>query len=130
MAHRMFSDGGGREWLVWDVIPQTADRRDGATDPDTERQDDGLTELDRRADGRGVQARAYAVLPSALAEGWLCFESRDEKRRLGPIPDRWEDLPSEELLKLVNAAELATPREGMLNTSKLRAMARPEARQP
>ena len=25
--------------------------------------------------------------------GWLCFEHDDERRRLAPIPENWEDLP-------------------------------------
>ena len=35
-----------------------------------------------------------------LAEGWLCFESRVEKRRLAPIPAGWPKFSLAELKKL------------------------------
>ncbi|HKN65926.1 MAG TPA: hypothetical protein VJW73_06595 [Gemmatimonadaceae bacterium] len=39
-------------------------------------------------------------LPEAYREGWLVFESSQEKRRLAPVPPDWESLPVEELVRL------------------------------
>jgi hypothetical protein len=63
MAFRTFRDPEGREWQVWDVVPT----RDG--DPG---------------------ARSQRYLPGEMAEGWLCFEAADQKRRLSPLPADWE----------------------------------------
>jgi hypothetical protein len=67
-------------------------------------------------DEQGVRWDAFAVLPAADAnslsrlpepyqQGWLCFESPSEKRRLGPIPDQWQSASDEELRRLRNAAQ-------------------------
>lgn len=126
MAHRMFVDEGAREWLVWDVIPQSADRRDAAEGPSgaTIPTDPGLTALDRRATSGPETPRSVARLPGALAEGWLCFESGTEKRRLAPIPHGWDTLPDAELEGLLARAQRATPREAQLDTTRMRALAR------
>ena len=39
-------------------------------------------------------------LPETMAEGWLCFECGDEKRRLHPVSDDWDALDEAELLAL------------------------------
>jgi hypothetical protein len=67
----------------------------------------------RAADGRDW--RVFAVFPSSrrgrpvvrdtFAAGWLSFDSDDETRRLAPIPEKWGDLPDEEILKLCERAE-------------------------
>lgn len=62
-------------------------------------------------DFRGTRWHAYAVrgsdatveragLPEAFRRGWLVFESRDEVRRVAPVPDRWEELGIEDLRQL------------------------------
>ena len=63
MAFRTFRDPEGREWQVWDVVPS----RDGEA---------------------GTRSQTY--LPPEMAEGWLCFEAADQKRRLSPFPAEWE----------------------------------------
>jgi hypothetical protein len=77
---RNFRDRKGVDWLVWDVFP----------------------------DARGAQARpaeAIDVFPHPdLAEGWLCFESRSEKRRVTPIPPDWHAWPAERLEELLDGA--------------------------
>jgi hypothetical protein len=65
---RGFTDSAGREWRVWDVFPT----RGGSTDPT-------------------AAALSHSSLKeTAYAEGWLCFESGDQKRRLAPIPIGWQ----------------------------------------
>ena len=70
-------------------------------------------------DERGVAWDVYAVYPEArlspklrgaFQQGWLCFDSGPEKRRLSPIPQSWHDLSEEELKGLADRAERARPR--------------------
>lgn len=63
MAARSFTAPDGTSWQAWDVIP------------------------DDHADW---SEQALRHLPSAMANGWLCFESAAQKRRLHPIPRGWE----------------------------------------
>jgi len=49
------------------------------------------------------------IVSAAYAEGWLCFESEGGKRRLTPIPERWEEMPAERLRLLLRAAEEVSP---------------------
>lgn len=59
-------------------------------------------------DIRGRRWHAFAVrasaamteragLPESFRQGWLVFESGDELRRVAPIPDKWEELSTDEL---------------------------------
>ena len=47
-----------------------------------------------------------------MAGGWLCFEGL-EKRRLYPIPDRWEDSPDEDLWGMCCEAQAVPPRRNV-----------------
>jgi len=49
-------------------------------------------------------------LPEAYREGWLVFESSQEKRRLAPVPSDWESVPTEELVRLCGKAVPQTAR--------------------
>jgi hypothetical protein len=50
-------------------------------------------------------ARAsHTRLPGGLGEGWLCFETADEKRRLTPVPDAWEAAADDGLWALCETA--------------------------
>lgn len=49
-------------------------------------------------------------LPEAYREGWLVFESSQEKRRLAPVPSDWESMPIEELARLCAKAVPQTAR--------------------
>ncbi len=93
MAYRNFVDAGGREWEVWDVFPRgimlaaperrlVGDRR--AIPPPKEL-------LERR-----TALRRVAVSPG-LEKGWLAFRCGEERRRLCPIPERWEALTDAQL---------------------------------
>lgn len=68
---RGFTDSTGVEWRVWEVFPTAA--------------------------GQTVVRSSHTSLEETpFANGWLCFESPGEKRRLAPIPEGWEfrDLPA------------------------------------
>lgn len=55
---------------------------------------------------REVSGQTVPDLPEALRNGWLCFESASEKRRLTPTPPGWESLPADELGRLLAHAAL------------------------
>jgi hypothetical protein len=72
-------------------------------------------------DARGVQWDVFAVYPEARAsvhsrlkgtysQGWLCFESAEEKRRLSPIPAQWQELSEAQLAQLSERAEVPAKR--------------------
>jgi len=65
---REYKDKKGIQWRVWDVYP--GPRASGPS---------------RVADG---ELRTFPH--KDLDEGWLCFESTTEKRRVAPIPNGWE----------------------------------------
>lgn len=84
MAFRTFSDPEGREWRVWDVVPSRE------AEPDS---------------------RSRTYLPPEMAEGWLCFEAGDLKRRLSPFPAGWENRDDAEIHALCRDARPVTPRK-------------------
>jgi hypothetical protein len=68
-------------------------------------------------DSRGVGWNVFDVQPALdramltqlappFQEGWLCFESVTEKRRLTPIPSNWRSLSDSDLEKLLGEAEI------------------------
>jgi hypothetical protein len=72
-------------------------------------------------DSRGVTWDAFPVYPVArpsshtqlkgtLQQGWLCFDSVAEKRRLSPIPPGWQSLSDQALEQLAQRAVVAPTR--------------------
>jgi hypothetical protein len=70
-------------------------------------------------DAHGVQWDVFAVYPEArlsvhsqlkgtYPQGWLCFDSSAEKRRLSPIPENWQSLSEDQLRELSERAEVAS----------------------
>ena len=122
MALREFTDAAGRSWQVWDTVPKSAEE-----DQVFARNAQILAEAERRRREEELGTRGGAAgreeesrLPRPLAEaaaaalrrfsrgrehGWLTFMSGDEKRRLSPIPERWEELDDAGLLALLARAE-------------------------
>lgn len=80
MAHREITDSFGIRWQVFEVRPTLLPPRPSAT-------------------GGGERIRP------AFLDGWLAFRSDTERRRVVPIPDRWDDLADEELVSLCARAE-------------------------
>jgi hypothetical protein len=97
MAYRTFLDDNGHYWQVWDSHPYGFERRKAERrlriEPRTE---DRRNVQDRRV---GLRSRA-TVVDSPLANGWLTFESFTEKRRLAPVPPRWDEMSNHELMEL------------------------------
>ena len=73
---RQIRDDAGIEWMVYEVNPAA-----------------------------GVW-RSIESLPEGYRNGWLCFESPTEKRRLTPLPQGWQDLPIDQLAILLGSASL------------------------
>ena len=92
MAFRTFLDSTGQEWQAYDVIPPADerrhyDRRSSAEPTEAERRD---------SDDRRLSVGRVSRLASRT-EGWLCFESGDDRRRLTPIPKDWLRATDEQL---------------------------------
>ncbi|HEX5726489.1 MAG TPA: hypothetical protein VFX98_13530 [Longimicrobiaceae bacterium] len=83
MAERTFTSPDGTVWQAWSVRP---------------------------GEHADWPAHARSHLPPALAEGWLCFESAAEKRRLHPIPSGWEEQNETGLWSFCATAEPVRPR--------------------
>ncbi len=75
MAVRNFMDPEGREWRVWNVTP-----------------------------GQHHESTTPSHLPDDMVDGWLCFQSGDEKRRVAPVPADWQDRSDGELWGLCGGA--------------------------
>ena len=73
-------------------------------------------------DIRGKRWHAFAVqssttadraaLPDSFRQGWLVFESHDELRRIAPIPEKWDELSTDDLRLLCHKAEASPRRTG------------------
>ena len=97
MPYRTFVDTLGTEWQVWDIVPRLSERRTGET---LDRRVDiaPIPFADRRQDSRRLTQTRRSILRGTFAQGWLCFDSATEKRRLSPIPPDWTTC-SDELLE-------------------------------
>lgn len=87
---RGFTDSTGVEWRVWAVFPGRASEPSSSVD--------ALTRS--------------SLKETPYANGWLCFESKDAKRRLAPIPKGWEFSTEKLLAGLCEQATAATRRHG------------------
>jgi|SRR5687767_1232739 len=99
MAYRRFSDRGGREWEVWQVIPPQAELRKGERRklPDRRRVTRPDTVERRVTPDRRVRRSSRVHMSPGFERGWLCFASGPETRRLVPIPGNWTKATSEQL---------------------------------
>ncbi len=113
MAHRVFRDGRGVEWTVWEVAPLWAERRAGGDRRGAKADGRPLRERRGRVERRRREEQRVRV-SAGFERGWLAFESEDEKRRFAPIPANWEALPDDQLASLCAAARGAPKRYGRL----------------
>jgi hypothetical protein len=79
MPYREFQDAAGRSWEVWEVNPESSERS---------------------------EAELHPGVPQTLTGGWLAFQCKSERRRLAPIPQGWCDCNEEQLLALLESAEM------------------------
>ena len=110
MPHRTFTDTDGVPWDVWDVVPDDAVRAMGRRTGERRGQDillyngpERRSGEDRRKVHLRLAAKRYTLTPG-LEHGWLVYESPTEKRRVMPIPPRWESRSDAELEHLCRSA--------------------------
>lgn len=101
MALREYVDREGRSWTVWSVAPRFTPVRSGIE----RRVQTVVVSRDRRVSGD----RRRRTLDRIVLQGWLCFDSGLERRRLSPAPPDWE-MCSEEALERYRAAAQPTRR--------------------
>ena len=94
MPHRRVQDEAGRWWDVWDTRPTIIDRRAGR-----ERRRGNRVAGDRRQ-----KSEPRVSVEPEFRKGWLAFQSGNDWRRMGPIPDAWDALSDRELLALLGRA--------------------------
>jgi hypothetical protein len=82
MAVRDFVDRIGISWKVWPVTPESLQPKTAAED--------------------------YL---GDYGEGWLCFESANERRRLARYPQNWDELTEDELCALLAHAAIVPRRK-------------------
>lgn len=90
MGYRDFRDSDGVQWQAWDVVPQLVERRKELrrTARSHSRKHTGANER-RSGMDRRIMATRRPTLGDGMGQGWLCFESETEKRRLAPVPGDW-----------------------------------------
>jgi hypothetical protein len=91
MGQRSFRDENGRMWEVWDVRPTSTERRRRNTP----------VPVERRVRNTGPRL----VVPPSLRDGWLAFQSKNERRVLAPVPKNWIEMSDAELVGLLSQAE-------------------------
>jgi hypothetical protein len=102
MTHRKFRDGDGKTWDVWEVYPSAVEQRISGEHP-----------AGRRIDSSTGGPREIKILvPTALQQGWLAFQSGSERRRLAPIPGNWDALAEDALIALLGRADRLSDGDG------------------
>jgi len=116
MRYRVFDDYLGRRWEVWQTNPPRSDRRFTERRAVAERpREQRASAIERRNEERRNEGeRRVEPLPRfpgipEMEAGWLCFESKGERKRLAPVPEAWESADDLILAHLCNFANEAIP---------------------
>jgi hypothetical protein len=113
MSYRTFLDKDGSYWQVWDSQPTKVERRVSTEDRRRPRFYTWHGAERRTGDDRRTTMQRRITLSEGYGAGWLTFESLSEKRRLIPIPPRWEQLPQADLRSLCEKAKRIARTEGI-----------------
>jgi hypothetical protein len=113
MSYRTFVDRDGSYWQVWDSQPTRVERRQAEADRRRRQLYPWRGSERRNGTDRRTTSQPRITLADGYGGGWLTFESLYEKRRLLPIPPRWEDLSQAELRALCEKAKRVARAEGM-----------------
>ena len=106
MSYRTFLDSRGKRWEVWLVTPAAAERR--RVDRRAAASGDAFRSgLERRKtpERRRAPFQRSASVSTEYSQGWLCFESEGEKRRLAPVPGGWDAAGPDRLSTWLQAAK-------------------------
>jgi len=87
-GYRTFLDARGRVWEVWMVHPSSIERRKMERRSPVE---NAVFLIEQRVlgDRRTQHGGTRGNVASEYSNGWLCFASDGEKRRLAPVPVNW-----------------------------------------
>jgi len=87
-GYRTFLDARGRVWEVWMVHPSSIERRKMERRSPVE---NAVFLIEQRVlgDRRTQLGSTRGNVASEYSNGWLCFASDGEKRRLAPVPVNW-----------------------------------------
>jgi hypothetical protein len=87
-GYRTFLDARGRVWEVWMVHPSSIERRKMERRSPVE---NAVFLIEQRVlgDRRSPHGGNRGSVASEYSNGWLCFASDGEKRRLAPVPVNW-----------------------------------------
>jgi hypothetical protein len=105
MSYRTFLDSQGRRWEVWLVTPAAAERRRVDRRASAKAGFEGTSERRLTPDRRRSPFRRSVTVATEYNNGWLCFESEGEKRRLVPVPEGWDEMGPDRLSSLLQAAK-------------------------
>lgn len=102
MALRTFRNSEGVWCNVWEVSAESLSNRYQPPRIFERRGQDILhySGPERRNQERRKNAGRLLTTLRDFAGGWLAFDCGGEKRRLVPIPAKWDDLPDEKLMQL------------------------------
>jgi hypothetical protein len=105
MSYRTFVDSAGRRWEVWLVTPAAAERRKVDRRAASEGSFEGKMERRKTPERRRSPFRRSVTVATEYNNGWLCFESEGEKRRLVPVPEGWTEAGPDRLSTFLQAAK-------------------------
>ena len=98
MALREYRDLDGRSWMVWSVAAKFSPVRSPT--------DRRVAPSRQQPERRSLEDRRGASPAAEWLQGWLCFQTSGEKRRLAPVPQGWEQSSVRELDELRRRAAL------------------------
>jgi len=106
VSYRTFLDSTGKRWEVWLVTPAAAERRRVDRRAGSSAGEGYAGNLDRRKtpERRRSPFQRSVAVASEFSQGWLCFESEGEKRRLAPVPVDWHEAGPDRLSTWLQAA--------------------------
>ena len=104
MSYRTFLDSSGKRWEVWLVTPAAAERRKADRRAAAAGGEGFEAERRHTPDRRKAPFRRSIAVASEYSQGWLCFESEGEKRRLAPVPVGWKEAGPDRLSTWLQAA--------------------------
>jgi len=107
VSYRTFLDSTGKRWEVWLVTPAAAERRraDRRAASSSSEAYAGNPERRQTPERRRSPFQRSVAVASEFSQGWLCFESEGEKKRLAPVPVGWQEAGPDRLSSWLQAAK-------------------------
>lgn len=103
MTHRQFKDRQGKIWDVWQVHPASLERRFSQRRVKDEERVDAAEK--RTGPERRTEKLDRSPIAAEFVNGWLCFETGGEKRRLAPAPEGWDRADDETIEQWCSVAK-------------------------